>query len=53
MKLIKTIQNLVEESQRAYDIASEKGVNEKELDRLEKNLERSKKLMKLYDKMSK
>jgi len=30
MKLLKTIEKLVEESQKAYDIAAEKGVSEKE-----------------------
>ena len=53
MKLIKTISKLVVESQKAYELACEKGVSEKELDRLEKNLQESIRLMKLYDKMSK
>jgi len=34
MKLIRTISNLVTESKRIYEEACEKGVNEKELDRL-------------------
>jgi len=53
MKLLKTIHRIVEESQKALDEAAEKGVNEKELERLEKNLERSRKLMKLYDNVKK
>jgi hypothetical protein len=48
MKLIKTISNLVEDSRRALDEAADKGVPEKELDRLEKNYIASLKLMKLY-----
>ena len=53
MKLLKTIEKLVEESQRAYDIAAEKGVSEKELDRLEKNLKETRRLMKLYGDIGK
>lgn len=53
MKLLKTISKLVVESQRAYDEACEKGVSEKELDRLEKNLLETRRLMKLYDNMGK
>ena len=48
MKLIKTIDNLVKEAQEAFDKASEIGVSEKELDKLEKNLEQTIKLMKIY-----
>jgi len=48
MKLIKTISNLVEESRKALDEAADKGVPEKELDRLEKNYIASLKLMRLY-----
>jgi len=53
MKLLKTISKLVVESQRAFDEASEKGVSEKELDRLEKNYKESLKLMKLYSNIGK
>ena len=53
MKLLKTIEKLVEESQKAYDIAAEKGVSEKELDRLEKNLMETRRLMKLYGDIGK
>jgi hypothetical protein len=53
MKLIKTISKLVSESKEAYELACEKGVNEKELERLEKNYNESLKLMKLYESMGK
>lgn len=49
MKLLKTVSKLVTESQKAYDEACEKGVSEKELDRLEKNLRESIRLMKLIN----
>jgi hypothetical protein len=53
MKLLKTISRIVLESQEAYELACEKGVNEKELDRLEKNYNESLKLMRLYDGLAK
>lgn len=53
MKLIRTISNLVTESKRIYEDACEKGVNEKELDRLEKNYNESLKLLKLYEGLNK
>ena len=53
MKLLKTISRLVTESKEAYELACEKGVNEKELDRLEKNYNESLKLMRLYESVSK
>ena len=53
MKLLKTIQKLVEDSQKAYDAAADKGVSEKELDRLEKNLRETRRLMKLYGDVGK
>lgn len=53
MKLIRTISNLVTESKRIYEEACEKGVNEKELDRLEKNYNESLKLLKLYEGLNK
>lgn len=49
MKLIRTISNLVTESKRIYEEACEKGVNEKELDRLEKNYNESLKLLRIYE----
>jgi hypothetical protein len=51
MKLLKTITKLVMESKEAYDLACEKGVSEKELNRLEKNYSESLKLMRLYESM--
>ena len=53
MKLLKTISKLVTESKEAYELACEKGVSEKELERLEKNYTESLKLMRLYDSMGK
>ena len=53
MKLLKTISKFVVESQRAFDEAAEKGVSEKELDRLEKNYKESLKLMRLYNNLGK
>jgi len=38
MKLINTISNVVTEAKEAYELACDKGVPEKELDRLEKKL---------------
>jgi hypothetical protein len=53
MKLIRTISNLVTESKRIYEDACEKGVNEKELDRLEKNYNESLKLLRIYEGLNK
>ena len=53
MKLIRTISNLVTESKRIYEEACEKGVNEKELDRLEKNYNESLKLLRIYEGLNK
>lgn len=53
MKLLKTISKLVTESKEAYELACEKGVSEKELERLEKNYNESLKLMRLYGSISK
>ena len=53
MKLLKTISKLVSESKDAYEVACEKGVPEKELDRLEKNYHGSLKLMRLYGGLGK
>ena len=53
MKLLKTISKLIVESKRALDEASEKGVSEKELERLEKNYESSLKLMRIHKSISK
>jgi uncharacterized membrane protein (DUF106 family) len=48
MKLLKTIKKLIEESEKRLNEASELGVSEKELDRLEENYTNSLKLLKLY-----
>lgn len=53
MKLLKTVTKLIEESKRALEEASERGVSEKELDRLEKNYTESLKLMKLCKEINK
>ena len=53
MKLLKTISRIVLESQEAYELACEKGVSDKELERLEKNYNESLKLMRLYEGLSK
>lgn len=53
MKLLKTITKLVLESKDALDNAAEKGVSEKELDRLEKNYKDSIRLMNLYKNVDK
>jgi hypothetical protein len=53
MKLIRTISNLVTESKKIYEDACEKGVNEKELDRLEKNYYESLKLLRIYEGLGK
>jgi hypothetical protein len=53
MKLLKTISKLVVESHKAFEEAAERGVSEKELDRLEKNYKESLKLMRLYGNLGK
>lgn len=52
MKLLKTIEKLIKESEEAYNNALEKNVNEKELDRLEKNYKDSLKLLKTYKQIN-
>jgi hypothetical protein len=52
MKLIDTISNVVTEAKEAYESACDKGVPEKELDRLEKNYYESLKLLKIYKKLN-
>jgi hypothetical protein len=52
MKLLKTISKLVEESKFRYDEACDRGVPEKELDKLEKNYRESLRLMRLINKDS-
>ena len=48
MKLLKTIEKLIRESEEAYNKALETVVDERELDRLEKNYKDSLKLMRTY-----
>jgi len=53
MKLLKTIEKLIRESEEAYNKALESVVDEKELDRLEKNYKDSLKLMKTFHQINK
>lgn len=50
MKLLKTVSKVVEESKKIYEEACEKGVSEKELERLEKNYLESLRLLKILKK---
>jgi len=53
MKLLKTIEKLIRESEEAYNNALEFSLDEKEIDRLEKNYKDSLKLMKTYNSINK
>jgi hypothetical protein len=53
MKLIKTIEKIIKEAEEAYNVALESVVDEKELDRLEKNYRDSLKLMKTFSQINK
>jgi len=53
MKLINTISNVVTEAKEAYELACDRGVSEKELDRLEKNYYESLKLLRIYENLGK
>ena len=53
MKLIDTISNVVTEAKEAYELACDKGVPERELDRLEKNYNESLKLLRIYENLGK
>jgi ribosome-interacting GTPase 1 len=53
MKLINTISNVVIEAKEAYELACDRGVSEKELDRLEKNYYESLKLLRIYENLNK
>ena len=53
MKLINTISNVVTEAKEADELACDKGVPEKELDRLEKNYYESLKLLRVYENLNK
>ena len=52
MKLLKTIEKLIRESEEAYNMALEKNVSEKELERLEKNYKDSLKLLRTYNQIN-
>jgi len=51
MKLIKTIKHLIEEAEENLYLASQKSSNPKELKKLEKEVEDSVKLLKIYKKI--
>ena len=53
MKLIKTIEKIIKEAEEAYNNALETVVDEKELDRLEKNYRDSLKLMRTFNQIKK
>jgi hypothetical protein len=53
MKLIKTIEKIIKEAEELYTNALESVVDEKELDRLEKNYQDSLKLMKTFNQIKK
>jgi lipoate synthase len=53
MKLIKTIEKIIKEAEEAYNVALESVVNEKELERLEKNYRDSLKLMRTFNQVKK
>lgn len=52
MKLLKTVSKLITESKFRYEEACDRGVPEKELDKLEKNYRESLRLMRLINKDS-
>ena len=51
MKLIKTIEKIIKEAEELYNNALESVVDEKELERLEKNYQDSLKLMKTFNQV--
>jgi hypothetical protein len=53
MKLINTISNIVTEAKEVYEKACDKGVPEKELNRLEKNYYESLKLLRKFEDLGK
>ena len=53
MKLIKTIQKIIKEAEEAYNNALDTVVDEKELERLEKNYRDSLKFMKTFNQIKK
>jgi hypothetical protein len=53
MKLLKTIERMIKESEEAYNCAVESFADEKTLSKLEKQYEESLKLMEMYERMKK
>jgi hypothetical protein len=53
MKLLKTIERMIKESEDAYNRAVESFADEKTLSKLEKQYEESLKLMEMYERMKK
>ena len=53
MKLIKTIEKIIKEAEEAYNVALDSVVDEKELERLEKNYRDSLKLMRTFNQVKK
>jgi hypothetical protein len=53
MKLLRTIEKIVSESERAYEDACERGAKPQVIDKLEKNYLDSLKLMSLYENVEK
>ena len=53
MKLIKTIEKIIKEAEDAYNNALETVIDEKELERLEKNYRDSLKLMRTFNQINK
>jgi hypothetical protein len=53
MKLLKTIERMIKESEEAYNRAVESFADEKTLSKLEKQYEESLKLMEMYERMKK
>jgi len=51
MKLIKTIEKIIKEAEEAYNVALESVIDEKELERLEKNYRDSLKLMRTFNQI--
>ena len=53
MKLLKTIERMIRESEEAYNRAVENFADEKTVDKLEKQYLESLKLMEMYERMNK
>ncbi len=53
MRLLKTIEKLIKESEELYDYASEFPVRPEELDKIEEKYQESLKLLKLYKNLEK